>query len=210
MEAAESVTGLINPAASCPSHKLPSLPTCHPFLLYHPDSLTSPSRGCAPARTPYFLPGPLQMGSCSLKENISKVKPSLVPTHIHAHICTHMHAHAHMQTHMHMGSCTHTCTSLHTHSCTAKRSPVFVWWTDPLLLMVPSQPPPAPTTPSPSLFPRTPCCLHSETRGHCLPSLWLGSSSLLSGLCLAGPVLYFIRQLYLMVSTKAIILAQLP
>lgn len=96
-EAAESIPGLINPAASHPSHELPSLTACHypsiSLIQTHPSHLQGSVHLLT---TPHFPPGPLQMGSWNLKEAFPEKTVTCPLTYTQAHT----HAHAYTDTRM--------------------------------------------------------------------------------------------------------------
>ena len=136
-EAAGSIPGLINPAASHPSHELPGLTTClHPsisLIQTHPNHLQGAVHLLT---TPPFPPGPLQMCSWNLKEGFPAKTVTCPLISTQAHILTHRHTHRHMH--------------MQTHACADKIPLGSVLWTDTPLLVAPAPASPLPWLPTPS------------------------------------------------------------
>ena len=141
-EAAESIPRLINPAASHPSHELPSLTTCHhpsiSLIQTHPNHLQGAVHLLT---TPRFPPGPLQTGSWNLRFPRENCLASL-HTHRRAHTHTRIHRHTRVLIRLHQGQC-------------CGQTPLCSWL-QPLF--------PSVLTPHTFLCPRMPCCLRSEAR----------------------------------------------
>lgn len=186
-----------------PPYNLP-----RPSLLHTPNSPKSPSSGRAPAHYTTLPSQPLASGQLKRKRACFQNKAFTCPTHTqrHAHTCTCRHTHTCMRAHTRTYMLTHkyALVRLRFHQCRCRgQMPLCSWFPAPLPLCLHHP------TPFLSVRGRHAACTLRPARP--LPSFspaWKRQPPI-RALC-ASPVLYFIRQLYLMVSTKAIILAQLP